>query len=176
MVPASWRHSDDTYTETAFRDWSATSAATFQIRWKTSGLCVQLMREFGLTDCRRRHTHLRQNRTVLSVKRFDRRWNWTGRRGHFCARNSILGQAQWIARLPQEDFCQATGRPPTEKYEADGGPTSEEYSADSRGQRIPGFRPRALRARSVWHFGCWQQPMDTRRISPFSTALGARSA
>jgi hypothetical protein len=23
-------------------------------------------------------------------------------------------------------FCQAMGRPPTEKYEADGGPTSEE--------------------------------------------------
>jgi len=33
---------------------------------------------------------------------------------------------QWIARVPQEDFCQATGRPPTEKYEAEGGPTSEE--------------------------------------------------
>ena len=29
---------------------------------------------------------------------------------------------KWIARLPQEDFCQATGTPPSQKYEADGGP------------------------------------------------------
>jgi serine/threonine-protein kinase HipA len=28
----------------------------------------------------------------------------------------------WIVRLPQEDFCQATGTPPSRKYEADGGP------------------------------------------------------
>ena len=29
---------------------------------------------------------------------------------------------KWIARLPQEDFCQATGTPPSQKYESDGGP------------------------------------------------------
>jgi serine/threonine-protein kinase HipA len=28
----------------------------------------------------------------------------------------------WIARLPQEDFCQALGCPPSRKYEKDGGP------------------------------------------------------
>jgi serine/threonine-protein kinase HipA len=28
----------------------------------------------------------------------------------------------WIARLPQEDFCQATGTPGDLKYEGDGGP------------------------------------------------------
>ena len=32
----------------------------------------------------------------------------------------------WIARLPQEDFCQATGRPQTQKYETDGGPSIAE--------------------------------------------------
>lgn len=32
----------------------------------------------------------------------------------------------WIARLPQEDFCQATGRPPTQRYERDGGPSMNE--------------------------------------------------
>ena len=37
-----------------------------------------------------------------------------------------VGISGWIARLPQEYFCQATGRSPTEKYEDDGGPTSEE--------------------------------------------------
>ncbi|MBL8995081.1 MAG: type II toxin-antitoxin system HipA family toxin [Spirochaetia bacterium] len=43
--------------------------------------------------------------TVLSVRRFDRR-----------------EQDGWIARLPQEDFCQALGLPSHKKYEADGGP------------------------------------------------------
>lgn len=44
---------------------------------------------------------------ALVVERFDRRWMAGGR---------------WIARLPQEDFCQATGTPPHMKYESDGGP------------------------------------------------------
>ena len=87
-------------------------------------LCVQLMREFGLpiadADIL---TYGKQ--TVLSVKRFDRRW--IGAAAEDVLRPQFDPTAgQWIARLPQEDFCQATGRPPTEKYEADGGPTSEE--------------------------------------------------
>ena len=44
---------------------------------------------------------------VLVVERFDRAW---------------MGDSQWIARLPQEDFCQALGVPPDKKYEQDGGP------------------------------------------------------
>lgn len=44
---------------------------------------------------------------VLIVERFDRRWMDDGR---------------WIARLPQEDFCQATATPGDLKYESDGGP------------------------------------------------------
>lgn len=44
---------------------------------------------------------------VLIVERFDRRWQDDGR---------------WISRLPQEDFCQATGTPGDLKYESDGGP------------------------------------------------------
>jgi serine/threonine-protein kinase HipA len=87
-------------------------------------LCTQLMREFGLpiadADIL---TYGKQ--TVLSVKRFDRRWIGAA------AADVLRPQFEpnvghWIARLPQEDFCQATGRPPTEKYEADGAPTSEE--------------------------------------------------
>ncbi|MEO6322042.1 MAG: HipA domain-containing protein, partial [Polaromonas sp.] len=44
---------------------------------------------------------------VLIVERFDRRW---------------MDGKHWIARLPQEDFCQATGMPGDLKYESDGGP------------------------------------------------------
>jgi serine/threonine-protein kinase HipA len=46
-------------------------------------------------------------RKVLIVERFDRRW---------------MDGGAWIARLPQEDFCQATGTPGDLKYESDGGP------------------------------------------------------
>lgn len=42
----------------------------------------------------------------LVVKRFDRRWTNDGR----------------LIRLPQEDFCQALGVPPSRKYQMDGGP------------------------------------------------------
>ena len=44
---------------------------------------------------------------MLVVERFDRRLASTG--------------DYWL-RLPQEDFCQATGTPPRAKYESDGGP------------------------------------------------------
>jgi serine/threonine-protein kinase HipA len=46
------------------------------------------------------------SRKVLSVRRFDREMNAEG----------------WIARIPQEDFCQALGLPSSKKYESDGGP------------------------------------------------------
>jgi serine/threonine-protein kinase HipA len=51
-----------------------------------------------------------EDQKALAVTRFDRSWQ-TGERGQ-----------PWIARLPQEDFCQALGHPPSRKYEKDGGP------------------------------------------------------
>jgi serine/threonine-protein kinase HipA len=46
---------------------------------------------------------------VLAVQRFDRAW--------------LHGPSgRWLARLPQEDCCQATGTPAALKYESDGGP------------------------------------------------------
>lgn len=45
---------------------------------------------------------------ALVVKRFDRKW---------------VDNNTWIARIPQEDFCQVFGLPNTKKYEADGGPS-----------------------------------------------------
>lgn len=68
-------------------------------------LCSRLMQAFGVETA---HCEIAQfgSRKVLVVTRFDRAWQGT----------------RWIARLPQEDFCQALGRPPQLKYEADGGP------------------------------------------------------
>ena len=45
--------------------------------------------------------------TILVVERFDRQW---------------MDQGRWIARLPQEDFCQSLGIAPDRKYEQHGGP------------------------------------------------------
>jgi serine/threonine-protein kinase HipA len=68
-------------------------------------LCSRLIAAFGLPVARCEMGEFGR-RKVLIVERFDRAWQ--GER--------------WIARLPQEDFCQATGNPPRQKYEVDGGP------------------------------------------------------
>jgi serine/threonine-protein kinase HipA len=52
--------------------------------------------------------------TVLAVERFDR---------------APMEGGRWIARLPQEDFCQALGIPPSRKYESHGGPGLEQCLA-----------------------------------------------
>lgn len=69
-------------------------------------LCLKLLGAMGLptVDCEmaRFGTH-----KVLVVERFDRQW---------------MDNGTWIARIPQEDFCQAAGLPSSAKYEADGGP------------------------------------------------------
>lgn len=71
-------------------------------------LCARILAAFGLpvADCEPLQF---EDMKVLSVTRFDRAWR-EGPRG------------RWLARLPQEDFCQATGTPAVSKYEADGGP------------------------------------------------------
>jgi serine/threonine-protein kinase HipA len=51
-----------------------------------------------------------EDQKALVVTRFDRS-RQVGEHGK-----------EWIARLPQEDFCQALGFPPSKKYEKDGGP------------------------------------------------------
>lgn len=69
-------------------------------------LCAQLLAALGLPVA---GTEMAEfgGRKVLVVERFDREW---------------MGGTRWIARLPQEDFCQALGQPPDKKYERDGGP------------------------------------------------------
>lgn len=68
-------------------------------------LCAKIMEAYGLPvakcDIVRFCDH-----TVLAVERFDRKLMQTG----------------WIARLPQEDFCQVSGIGPSQKYEEQGGP------------------------------------------------------
>jgi len=69
-------------------------------------LCATLLTALGFDVA---HTEMATfgNRKALVVERFDRRW---------------MDDGKWIARLPQEDFCQASGLPGDLKYENDGGP------------------------------------------------------
>jgi serine/threonine-protein kinase HipA len=69
-------------------------------------LCAQLVTALGLPVAQTDIANF-DGQKALVVERFDRDWMDGGR---------------WIARLPQEDFCQALGFPPEKKYEADGGP------------------------------------------------------
>jgi len=62
---------------------------------------------------------------VLVVTRFDRRWVGADQEAVSLS-GFVPAKGVWIARLPQEDFCQATGRSPIQRYENDGGPSIDE--------------------------------------------------
>jgi serine/threonine-protein kinase HipA len=68
-------------------------------------LCAQILHELGFSVAKT-DISVFGNQKVLVVERFDRQWV----------------DERWIARLPQEDFCQALAVPPHRKYESDGGP------------------------------------------------------
>ena len=72
-------------------------------------LCAKVASALGLETARCEIARF-EDVTALVVERFDRRMAEDGKR---------------IVRLPQEDFCQITGTPPSAKYESDGGPGIE---------------------------------------------------
>ncbi len=72
-------------------------------------LCAQILSLLGLPVAPCEIATFGQ-RKVLVVERFDR------------ALEQPPGQLPWLARLPQEDFCQALGVAGDMKYESDGGP------------------------------------------------------
>ena len=69
-------------------------------------LCLQILSAFNLPVNQASIIRFDDIKTLV-VERFDRRWTEDGR---------------WLMRLPQEDLCQALGKPPGLKYESDGGP------------------------------------------------------
>jgi serine/threonine-protein kinase HipA len=69
-------------------------------------LCAQIAEALGLLVAPTSMATF-GGQTVLVVERFDREW---------------MDGGAWIARLPQEDFCQAMGLPSDKKYEQRGGP------------------------------------------------------
>ena len=69
-------------------------------------LCAQIVGALGLPVAETQVARF-EDQMALVVRRFDREW---------------MEGRSWIARLPQEDFCQALGCQPSRKYESDGGP------------------------------------------------------
>ncbi|RYZ12855.1 MAG: type II toxin-antitoxin system HipA family toxin [Comamonadaceae bacterium] len=76
-------------------------------------LCSRILSAFGLPTAQCEIATFGA-RNVLIVERFDRALQGAGT------------DTEWIARLPQEDFCQALGVSGAQKYEADGGPGMRE--------------------------------------------------
>lgn len=84
-------------------------------------LCGQLMNELGIPTAETAIATFGHTRALV-VTRFDRRWQGvpagTEQKPRFRP-----PEGAWIARLPQEDFCQALGVAPDRRYENDGGPS-----------------------------------------------------
>lgn len=83
-------------------------------------LCATLLAELGVATASSEIARFGEQR-VLVVERFDRRWQRIGIGNPKSSRFQPPPNA-WLARLPQEDFCQATGVSHEQKYESSGGP------------------------------------------------------
>ncbi|HEY9065573.1 MAG TPA: HipA domain-containing protein [Burkholderiaceae bacterium] len=59
------------------------------------------------------------------MTRFDRRWQGVAVGAETKARFKPP-EGVWIARLPQQDFCQALGVAPDRKYQSDRGPSVQD--------------------------------------------------
>ncbi len=69
-------------------------------------LCAELLRAYGLPVAACEIQRFAEQKALV-VQRFDRK---------------LAASGQYWLRLPQEDFCQATGTPGSAKYESEGGP------------------------------------------------------
>jgi len=96
----------------------ADMSASVENEW----LCSKIMAAYGIPIASCEIAQFGDS-TVLVVERFDRK---------------LAGNGQYWLRLPQEDMCQALGKPPSLKYEADGGPGMADILKLLRGSRLSG--------------------------------------
>ena len=131
-------------------------------------LCSRVMQAFDLNTASCEIVEFGA-RKVLAVERFDR------------ARQS----GGWIARLPQEDFCQALGRSSSQKYESDGGPGMRDILRIlETGERPTDDMRSFLRAQVVYwmlaatdghakNFSLFHERDGEYRLTPFYDVLSA---
>ena len=135
-------------------------------------LCNQVLGAFGLPTPR---CEIGQAgaRKLLVVERFDR------------ALQTRADGRRWIARLPQEDFCQALGVPVARKYESDGGPGMHDIlrlldaSSNALGDKRNFIKAQMLfwmLAATDGHaknFSLFHERGGTYRLTPFYDVLSA---
>jgi serine/threonine-protein kinase HipA len=120
-------------------------------------LCLRLLDRMGLPSAAA-EIGLFAGQKALCVERFDRAW---------------MDDDTWVARLPQEDFCQATGTPPEQKYESDGGPGMRDCMALLAGSNEPDLdRERFL----LSQFAFWMLGATDGHAKNFSIFLHAGGA
>lgn len=90
-------------------------------------LCLKFLAALGLPVASAEIGQF-EDQKALIVERFDRRW--------IPARD---GKPTWLARLPQEDFCQVLGVAPDDKYESNGGPGIRAGLQILQGSQSPGL-------------------------------------
>ena len=90
-------------------------------------LCSRILRGLGLPVAETEMARFGQSKALV-VTRFDRRWVGVEQGAERKVRFRLPDGA-WIARLPQEDFCQALGVGPERKYQSDGGPSMQDCLA-----------------------------------------------
>lgn len=134
-------------------------------------LCSRILAAYGLPVAECEPLQF-EDMKVLSVRRFDRAW-LDGPSG------------RWLARLPQEDFCQATGTPAALKYESDGGPgidrimglltTSEAPQSDRRTFLLAQLVFWMLRAPDghAKNFSLFIRPRGAYRLTPLYDVMSA---
>lgn len=90
-------------------------------------LCSRILRALGLPVADTEMARFGDSKALV-VTRFDRRWVGVEQGAEQKARFRAT-EGAWIARLPQEDFCQALGVGPDRKYQSDGGPSMQDCLA-----------------------------------------------
>lgn len=130
-------------------------------------LCAEILRGFGL-PISSSHPEQFGDRKVLVVERFDRAWQGK----------------QWIARLPQEDFCQALGIPGSRKYEKQGGPGMKDILRILAVSEEPADGANFVKAQLLFwalaapdghakNFSLFQRPGASYRMTPLYDVLSA---
>lgn len=134
-------------------------------------LCARILGAYGLPVAECEPLQF-EDIKVLAVRRFDRAW-----------REGPSGP--WLARLPQEDCCQATGTPAALKYESDGGPgidrimgllaTSETPQSDRRIFMLAHLLIWMLRAPDghAKNFSLHIRPKGAYRLTPLYDIMSA---
>lgn len=132
-------------------------------------LCLKLFAAFGLPVPRCEKVQFGARR-ALAVERFDRAWQ---------------AKDRWIARLPQEDFCQALGLPGTLRYESDGGPGMKDIVRIlDAGSRAEADKRAFVKAQILFwlvaatdghakNFSLFHERGGTHRLTPFYDILSA---